>query len=50
MLQSLRPPSHSPMLPYEADHETEPSPEAIALALQLAVWDGDVLIPMPVVG
>ena len=38
------------MPPYEADHtDTETSDEAIALMLSLAVWDGDVLIPMPVV-
>jgi hypothetical protein len=36
------------MPPYETDHDTEPSPEAIALMLELACWDGDVLIPMPV--
>ena len=37
------------MLPFEADHDTEPSPEAIALMLELACWQDDMLIPLPVV-
>jgi hypothetical protein len=36
------------MLPFEADHDSEPTPEAIALMLATICWQDDMLIPLPV--